>query len=33
MNNKSRNAKIAKMRQYDLKINLDSTGNVTGKQV
>ena len=33
MNTKSRNTKIVKMKQNDVKLNLDGTGNVTGKQV
>ena len=32
MDTKSKNSKIAGMKQYDVKINLDSAGNVTGKQ-
>ena len=32
MDTKSKNPKIAEMKQYDVKINLDSAGNVTGKQ-
>ena len=33
MDIKPRNTKIVKMKQNDVKIKLDSTGNVTGEQV
>ena len=33
MDTKPRNTKIVKMKQNDVKINLDSTGNEIGKQV
>ena len=33
MDTKSRNIKIVKMKENGVKINLDSTGNVIGKQV
>ena len=32
MDTKSKSPKIAEMKQYDVKMNLDSAGNVTGKQ-
>ena len=33
MDTKPINTKIVKMKQNDVKIKLDSTGNVTGKQL